>query len=113
MAPEAKAALTYCCLTIYSYVNDVFAEFYGAAALVRGYLILRSGFLPPMLGLLFVLGGASFIADTLIVIAAPQHDLPYTLVPMFVAVVSWTLWLWIKGFDSARWYALQVSTTVR
>ena len=67
MTPEAKASFTYLCLTIYSYVNGIFATFYGTAALVRGYLMLRSGFLPRMLGALFMLGGACFIADNLIV----------------------------------------------
>ena len=113
MTPEANASLTYFCLTIYSYVNGIFATFYGTAALVRGYLMLRSGFLPRTIGALFMLGGASFIADNLIVIAAPQYDLPYILVPMFVAMISWALWLWIKGIDSARWNALQGSATVR
>ncbi len=113
MTPEAKASLTFVCLTIYSYVNGIFATFYGTAALVRGYLILRSGFLPHSLGILFTLGGASFIADNLIVVAAPQFDVPYILVPMFVAMISWTLWLWMKGIDATRWDALQASSTVR
>ncbi len=113
MTPEANASLTYLCLTIYSYVNGIFATFYGTAALVRGYLMLRSGFLPKLLGALFMLGGASFIADNLIVVAAPQYDLPYILVPMFIAMISWTLWLWIKGIDSTRWHALEGSPTVQ
>jgi hypothetical protein len=35
ISPEAKAALTYLCLTIYGYVNGIFAVFYGTAAMVR------------------------------------------------------------------------------
>lgn len=61
--------------------------------------MLRSGFLPRTLGTLFMLGVASFIVDNLVVVVAPQYDLPYILVPMFVAVIAWTLWLWIKGID--------------
>ena len=113
MTPEANAAFTYFCLTIYSYINGIFATFYGTAALVRGYLILRSGFLPRTLGGLFMLGGASFIADNLIVVVAPQYDLPYILVPMFIAMISWTLWLWIKGIDSTRWHGSQGSPAVQ
>ena len=69
VAPEAQALLTYLCLTIYSYVNGIFATFYGIAAMIRGYLMMRSGFLPRALGTLFMLGGASFTADNLIVVA--------------------------------------------
>ena len=60
-----------------------------------------------------MLGGACFIADNLIVVAAPQYDLPYILVPMFVAMISWILWLWIKGIDSVRWNVLMGAPTVR
>ncbi len=112
VAPEAKAALTYLCLTIYSYINGIFATFYGTAALVRGYLMVRSGFLPRTLGALFMLGGASFIADNLIVVVAPQYDLPYILVPMFVAMISSAFWLWIKGIDSTKWNVLQAPAAV-
>ena len=111
--PEARAALTYFCLTIYSYVNGIFATFYGTAALVRGYLMLRSGFLPRPLGALFMLGGASFIADNVIVILAPHYDLPFILLPMFIAMVSWTLWLLIKGIDRTKYDFIQASSAVR
>ena len=113
VTPEAKATLTYLCLTIYSYVNGIFATFYGTAALVRGYLMLQSDFLPRAQGARFMVGGGSFIADNFIVVVAPGYDLPYILVPMFVAMVSWTLWLLTKGIDRARWDGLQMSSAVR
>jgi hypothetical protein len=81
--------------------------FYGTAAVVRGYLILRSGYLPRALGAIFILGGASFIAKNFLVVVAPQYDLPYVIFPMFLAMVSLTLWLLIKGIDRARWDAMQ------
>jgi Domain of unknown function (DUF4386) len=105
ISPEAKAALTYLCLTIYGYGFGIFATFYGTAAVVRGYLILRSGYLPHGLGAILILGGASFIAKNFLVVLAPQYDLPYVIVPMFLAMVSLTLWLLIKGVDRARWDA--------
>ena len=113
VTPEAKTALTYLCLTIYSYVNGIFATFYGTAALLRGYLMVRSGFLPRALGVLFMLGGASFILENLIVVVAPEYDLPYILVPMFVAMLSWTLWLLIRGIDRTRWDSMQLASTTR
>jgi hypothetical protein len=97
--------LLYLCLTIYGYGFGIFATFYGTAAVVRGYLTLRSGYLPRGLGAILILGGASFIAKNFLVILAPQYDLPYVIVPMFLAMVSLTLWLLIKGVDRARWDA--------
>jgi hypothetical protein len=105
ISPEATAALTYLCLTIYGYGFAIFATFYGTAAVVRGYLILRSGYLPRALGGILILGGASFIAKNFLVVLAPQYDLPYVIAPMFLAMVSLMLWLLIKGVDRARWDA--------
>ena len=45
-------------------------------------------------------------------VAAPQYDMPYILVPMFIAMISWTLWLWVKGINSTRWSVLRGSPTV-
>ena len=107
VSPEAREMLTYLCLTIYGYVNGIFAVFYGTAAAVRGYLMLRSGYLPRALGVLFIVGGAGFIAKNFLVVFTPQYDVPYVLLPLFLAMMSWTLWLFIKGIDCARWEAIQ------
>ena len=48
-----------------------------------------------------------------IVVAAPEYDLSHILVPMFVAMIAWKLWLWIKGSDPYQWDDLQVWTAVR
>lgn len=112
ISPEAKATLTYLCLTIYGYCFGIFALFYGAAAVVRGFLILRSGYLPRALGVITMLGGASFIAKNFLVVLAPQFDLPYVIVPMFLAMTSLMLWLLIKGIDRARWDAKQAALAV-
>ena len=106
---DAKAALTYLCLSIYGYVNGIFAVFYGTAATIRGYLILRSDFLPRALGGLLMLGGAGFIAENFLVVLAPQHNQPYVLLPMFLAMIALTLWFWIKGIDSTGWDVKQLS----
>jgi hypothetical protein len=79
---------------------------------MRGYLILRSGYLPRALGAILLLGGASFIAKNVLVVLGPQYDLPYVIVPMFVAMASLTLWMLIKGVDRARWDAMQATPGV-
>jgi hypothetical protein len=107
VSPDAKAALTYLCLTIYGYGLGIFAMFYGTASAVRGYLILRSGYLPRALGAILIFGGVSFIAKNFLVVLAPQYDLPYVIFPMFLAMASLMLWLLIKGIDRARWDAMQ------
>jgi hypothetical protein len=112
ISPEAKATLTYLCLTIYGYGFGIFAMFYGVAAAVRGYLILRSGYLPRALGAIVILGGASFIAENFLTILSPQYHLPYVIAPMILAMVSLMLWLLIKGVDRAQWDARQAARIV-
>jgi len=86
--------------------------FYGTAAVVRGYLMLRSGYLPRALGVISIFGGASFIAKNFLIVLAPQYDLPYVIAPMFLTMVSLALWLLIKGIDRARWDAKQVAPAI-
>lgn len=112
ISPEAKATLTYLCLTIYGYGFGIFAMFYGVAAAVRGYLILRSGYLPRALGALVILGGASFIAENFLIVVAPRYHLPYIVAPMILAMASLMLWLLIKGVDRAQWDAKQAASAI-
>ena len=112
LSPEIKANFTYLFLTIYGYVNGIFAVFYGTAAVVRGYLILRSGYLPRTLGAFFILGGAGFIAKNILVVGVPQYDVPYVLLPMFLAWCYWVIWLLVKGIDRAQWDAKQAAPAI-
>ncbi|WP_263381296.1 DUF4386 domain-containing protein [Granulicella arctica] len=107
ISPEAQATLTYLCLTVYGYGFGIFAMFYGVAAAVRGYLIMRSGYLPRALGAIVILGGASFIAKNFFIVAAPRHDSPFIIIPMFFSLISMSLWMLIKGIDRAQWDATQ------
>ena len=107
LSPEAKATLTYLCLTIYGYGFGIFAMFYGVAAVVRGYLIVRSGYLPLALGAILILAGASFIAENFRVVVVPQYHLPYLIAPMALAMAFMGLWLLVKGIDREQWDARQ------
>ena len=113
ISPEAKATLTYLCITIFGYGFGIFAMFYGIAAALRGYLILRSGYLPRALGGIGILGGACFVAKNFLIVLAPQYDLPYVIAPMLLAMASMGLWLLIKGVDSAQWDAKQGAQAMR
>ncbi len=112
IAPEAKATLTYLCITIFGYCFGIFAMFYGIAAAVRGCLIWRSGYLPGALGAIGILGGASFVVKNFLIVLAPRFDLPYVIAPMMLAMLSMGLWLLIKGVDRGQWDAKQSARTV-
>jgi Domain of unknown function (DUF4386) len=74
--------------------------FFGPYCLLIGYLILRSTFLPRILGVLMLLAGLGW----LIYMSPLGHDLPTDLkIIGFVAEASLMLWLLIKGVNEQRW----------
>jgi hypothetical protein len=75
--------------------------FFGFYCLLIGYLILRSTFLPRMLGVLMAFGGLgwlTFLSRSL------AHDLyPYNLVPGLLGEGALTLWLLVSAVNEQRW----------
>ena len=76
--------------------------FYGIASLILGYLMLRSGYLPRILGALWVLAGLGFVIENLVWIFAPA-DASLFLLPQIIAVLSLGLWLLVRGVDVGKW----------
>ena len=86
-------------------VNDLGAgiamAFFGLAALAKGYLIVRSTFLPRVLGVLSVVAGLSllaFLSPTL----GPRL-FSYLVVLGLVGAVPQILWLLVFGVNDQRW----------
>jgi hypothetical protein len=82
--------------------------FFGAYCLLIGYLILRSAFLPAVLGILMMIGGLgwlTFLSPTL----AGQLK-PFNLLPGVIGETVLTVWLLVKGVVVQRWWA-QASTS--
>jgi hypothetical protein len=77
--------------------------FYGIATLLRGYLIVRSGYLPKFVGVLLVIAGTGFIVTNFALVLVPAYASDLLLLPMFLAVLSLALWLLVKGVDLDRW----------
>src|ERR1700691_2463840 len=75
--------------------------FFGPYCLLLGYLILKSTFLPRILGVLMVLAGLGWLAF----LAPPLANAlsPYVLVLGFLAELSLMLWLLVKGVNVERW----------
>jgi hypothetical protein len=86
-------------------VNDhgaaIALVFFGFYALMQGYLIIRSTFLPRTLGMLSVLGGVGWLSFL-------YPPLGYRLFPYIAAfgilgAVSLILWLLVFGLNEPRW----------
>lgn len=86
-------------------VNDVGAgialAFFGFSALLKGYLIVRSTFLPRILGVLSILAGlglVTFLSPTL-----GNHLFPYLALIGLVGAAAQILWLLVVGVNEQRW----------
>jgi hypothetical protein len=83
----------------------IFMEFYGVAWILRGYLIYRSGYLPKWTGALAVLAGFGFVAHNFTLVLAQAYASDLMLAPMFLAGLTLTGWLILKGVDLPEWSA--------
>jgi hypothetical protein len=75
--------------------------FFGCYCLTIGYLILRSTFLPRVLGALMALGGLGWL--TFVSPALSTYLSPYNMLPGILGETALTLWLLIAGVNVQRW----------
>lgn len=76
--------------------------FWGLWLLPFGYLVLRSGFLPSVLGVLLIVAGIGYLIDLAIYLALPELNLTVTQYT-FVGELLLPLWLLAKGVNVERW----------
>lgn len=95
-------------LRLYSVGYNLSIVFFAFQVAVVGWLILRSTFLPAVLGILFLIEGLCNLAHSLLVIlmpaVPPQLD-SLLLLPGLFAEGGMTLWLLIAGVNVRNWHA--------
>ncbi len=102
-SPEQLQALALLSMRIYAFGGGIFMVFYGAAWVVRGALIVRSGYLPRFLGVLLTIGGFGFILRNLALVLAPRlpsEAFPSLMLPGGLLMIGWLL---AKGVDGEKW----------
>lgn len=98
---DQRNALAYLSIRVATMIASLYLCFYGTASAIRGFLIIRSGYLPRVLGVLLMIGGAGFILRSVTYILAPAFGSSLMLIPMAIAGIPLTLWLLVKGVDRA------------
>ncbi|HYJ33184.1 MAG TPA: DUF4386 domain-containing protein [Candidatus Binatia bacterium] len=85
--------------------NDLAAgtalAFFGFAALVKGYLIIRSTFLPRVLGMLSIVAGVAWL--TFLSPALGNRAFPIIMPLGLLAAGAHILWLLVVGVNEPRW----------
>lgn len=75
--------------------------FFGAYCLCLGYLIVRSWFLPRVLGVFLAIGGLGWL--TFALPSLSKQLFPYNMAPGIVSETLFTIWLIIPSVNEARW----------
>ena len=105
-AIAAVFSLVGCILSILAFFRPDLSHtnplvFFGCYCLVIGYLILRSTFLPRILGALTALGGLGWL--TFASPALSTYLSPYNMLPGVVGETALTVWLLVAGVNAQRW----------
>lgn len=92
-------ALGYLSLRLHSHGTVVAELFWGLWLLPFGLLVFRSGFLPRILGVLLIINGFAYVAESFTGLLLPQHSslASRILFPALFGEVAIILWLVIMG----------------
>lgn len=104
--PHQLQALAYISVKAHGYGFGIGLIFFGFECIIDGYLIFKSGFLPRTLGVLILIAGLCYLTNSFAMIISPAlADLlfPAILAPAFIAELSMSLWLLVKGVNIAKW----------
>ena len=104
--PEQLNALAYLFLKLDALVNNVGFTFFGFYCCLIGCLILKSAFLPRILGVLMVFAGLGWLTSSFASALSPplySHLVPYIMLPGMIGEASLTLWLLVMGVNAQRW----------
>ena len=85
---------------------DIALTFFGVALVIYGVVIFRSGFLPRLIGALYSVAGACYLANSFAYFIAPGLLSPAILAPCLVGEGALALWMLIFGVNETRWRAV-------
>jgi hypothetical protein len=105
LAPIAAVTLT----RLHLLGFDVALAFFGVHVALLGYLVFRSSYLPRVLGLLLLLGGVAYMANSVISLVMPGalSDVALILLaPAGLGEIAIALWLLVAGVNARKWQAM-------
>lgn len=103
---EQLQALSSLAINMHGHGFGIGLVFFGFASLMRGYLIAKCAYLPKTLGVLLFIAGLSYLINSVALLLEPAFAgliFPAVLVPAFVGELALSLWLIVKGVNTAEW----------
>ncbi len=104
-APDQLDALAMVFLNAYNYGFTIGIVFLVLHVVLLGYLIFKSGYLPRILGILFIIAAVGYLVDSFsdVLVANYQTGPPYLALPIAIAELAFPVWLLIKGVNVEKW----------
>jgi hypothetical protein len=103
--PGQLHAASYASLQLFEGGFDVSLVFFGCDCLALSYLIVKSQFIPRLIGFGLAIEGLGYLSNSFSLFLAP--DLQARIFPYFavtgLAEVAFALWLLLVGIDESRW----------
>jgi len=87
---------------LHQYGLNIDKVFWGLWLLPMGYLVFKSGFLPRILGLLLIIGGAGWLTEFLTALLLPNGGVEIVMFTSWGEVL-FPLWLLVKGVNVEQW----------
>jgi len=97
--PEQLQALAMLFLNAYGYGSLIWGVFFSLHLVIIGYLIIKSGYVPKIIGLLFVFASLGYLIDSLGMFILPDYESIYQVIVLATipAELSFAFWILIKG----------------
>ena len=98
-------ALAYVFLEAHSYGFTIGIAFLSLHVFVLGYLMLKSGYFPRILGILFLVAGFGYLIDSfgLLLVTSYKTTPDFVALPIAIAEIAFPLWLLFKGVNVKQW----------
>jgi hypothetical protein len=108
-SPDQLNTLALLSLNVYGTGGFLFVLFYGLGSIILGYLIIRSGYLPWILGALWAIGGLGFVIRNVLVVLAPTYPSAFLVLPTILTLVMLGLWLLVRGVNVVKWREMEAA----
>ncbi len=109
--PHTLQIFAYLSIVAHDYGYGIGLIFFGCACLIDGWLIIKSGYFPRILGFMIQIAGTCYLVNSFALILSPAlaHALfPAILLPSLVGELSMCLWLLFRGVNLAKWKEYQI-----
>jgi hypothetical protein len=79
---------------------------------ILGYLIMKSGYFPKALGILFIAAGAGYLIDSVALLLFSGYETTPIIIalPITLSEMAFPLWLLIKGVNKDGWEKLALKS---